>query len=181
MDTAIKTLLAALVGLVALSGVAAAQGCPECDEDGPANPDNSYHDLDAGAVGDNATALADTDTAVDTQEDDGGFFGWLSLCLHAFVKAIEDATGADTGVDGNANVYASEDGVDADVTVRGADQVVDFDDSPVGDVDGMTWEAMGDAGETVRDANADRPDLPHVDDTTTDLCVNVDVVAVTCG
>src|SRR5687767_8294015 len=54
MDTAIKSLIATLVGLLALSGVAAAQTtCPECDSDGEANPDNSYHDLDLGAVGEN--------------------------------------------------------------------------------------------------------------------------------
>lgn len=183
MDTAIKSLLATLVGLVALSGVAAAQtSCPECDSDGEANPDNSYHDLDLGVVGENQTALADTDAAFDDKSDDGGFFAWLSLCLHAFVQAVEDAIGMDTGVDGNAEAYVSEDGVDVDVTLRAAGEVVDFDDSPVGDVDGMTWEAMGDVSADVRDATAGRPELPHVDDTSADLCVNVDAVLVpACG
>ena len=181
MDTAIKSLLATLVGLLALSGVAAAQTCPECDSDGEANPDNSYHDLDAGVVGESKAVLADSDAAFDEKSDDGGFFAWLSLCLHAFVQAIEDAVGMDTGVDGNAEAYVSEDGIDVDVTVRAAGEVVDFDDSPVGDLDGMTWEAMGDVGADVRDATADRPELPHVDDTSTDLCVDVDVLVPACA
>lgn len=182
MDTAIKSLIAALGGLLALSGAAAAQtGCPECDEDGEASADNSYHDLDAGVVGENETVLADSDAAVDDKQADGGFFAWLSLCLHAFVKAVEDAVGMDTGVDGNAEAYVSEDGVDVDVTVRAAGEVVDFDDSPVGDADGMTWEAMGDVSADVREATADRPELPHADDTTTDLCVDVDALVVACG
>lgn len=181
MDTAIKTLLATLVGLVALSGVAAAQTCPECDEDGGSNPENSYHDLDLGVVGEDERVLADSDTAFDDKSDDGGFFAWLSLCLHAFVQAVEDAIGMETGVDANAEAYVSEDGVDVDVTARAAGEVVDFDDSPLGDVDGMTWEAMGDVSADLRDATAARPEAPHLDDTSTEICVNVDVLLPACA
>lgn len=182
MDTAIRNAIVALVGLVALSGVATAQGCPECDEDGPADPDNSYHDTDAGLVlNETDRVLADTDVALDDKTADGGFFAWLSLCFNAFIQKVEDAVGLGTGVDANAEAYVSEDGVDVDVTARALGQVVDFDDSPIGHADGETWKVMGEVSADVRDLRSDLPEAPDAPDTFVDVCANADLSLVTCG
>lgn len=183
MDTAIKSMIATLVGLLAISGIAAAQSCPECDEDGAANPENSYHDTDVGLIlNETDDVLVDTDAAYDDKSNDGGFFAWLSLCLHVFIQKIEDAVGLETGVDANAEAYVSEDGVDVDVTARALGEVVDFDDSPAGDLDGQTWEAMGEVSAEVRAVRSQLPEAPHAPDTFVDLCVNAELLhTVTCG
>lgn len=180
MSTIIRALLATLVGLLAFSGVAAAQNssCPECDEDGASNPTNSYHSVDLGVVNDSYEALGDTDVAFDEETADRGFFGWISICLSAFLEKVGGIVGLDA--DANAEVYVEEDGVDVDATARlDGKKLVDFDESPVGHLDGKTWAHMKAVGNATR--SVDRPDLPHVQDTDLDVCVHAEVRLATCG
>lgn len=173
MSPALRALIATLAALVAVSGLAAAEPCPECDEDGePA--DNTYHSIDLGVVHDNATALADTDLALSHQNDEKGFWGWISICLTAFVDKVGEMLGVEADVNGHADVYASEEGVDVDASLED----VDFDESALGDLDGMTFEAMGE----VNDRRAQMGlgghlplGAPEMDDTDTDVCVHADL------
>lgn len=173
-----KSILIGLVAFLALAGVASAQSsCPECDEDGDGNTDNPYHSVDAGAILNNTTALADTDVAHSQNDDEKGLWAWLSICLSAMVGPIEDLLGVDTGLDSNTEVFASEDGVDLDATVHFGDETIDFDDSEVGDLDGMTWEAAQDVNAARDELPADVPqaEIPDYDGIDVDVCVT-DVV-----
>lgn len=134
------TLLAALVGLLALAGVASAQTaeCPECDEDVPANDDCTYSSVDTGFVGKNATSLVDTDLCVREADESGGWWAVFSLCL----TQVLEAGGELIGVFVTLDIFASEDGLDVDGGIATTDgEVLDFDDSPIGDLDDQTWEA----------------------------------------
>jgi hypothetical protein len=74
--------------------------------------------------------------------------------------------------------------VDVDATLHTAAGDVDFDDGPLGDVDGQTWETM----QEVPDLPQDRPHVTELEDelgvevpdTDTDVCVVGDVVTVEC-
>ena len=184
---AIRTLIA-IAALLALAGVAAAQNtpCPECDPDGePA--DNSYHSVDLGAVEDNSTeALADTDAAHSHDGDEKGFWTWISICLSAFVQAVEDAVGIHTDVDANVEVYADSEGVDLDASVTGVQHVCtalgveepcdwSFDQSDLGDADGMTYEAIATVEATTGEDLFVPAVLPDTGDDDTDVCVHLDV------
>lgn len=185
--------LISLVGLLAIAGMASAQNnpCPECDPDGePA--DNSYHSVDAGLIDGNATtenaeALVDTDVAYNHDpEDEKGFYTWISICLSAFVDYVEDIVGIHTDVDAHVEVYSDSEGTDVDASVTGLQYVCgaanvnmtcdyDFDDSELGDADGMTYEAIA-AAEATTGVDVWVPAvLPDTDDTDTDLCVHVDL------
>lgn len=179
MRTLLRTMMC-LIALLAFAGVAAAQNvpCPECDADGDA-VDSNYYSVDAGLVGDDAEALVDTDAATSHANTGGGFFAWLSVCLSAFLQKVGDAVGVD--LDANAEAYVDSDGVDLDATVRAGDHVVDLDDSPVGDVDGMTYEAIaqieGATGADVEIPNA----LPETEDLDLDLCLSAEIALATCA
>ena len=139
------TLLAALVGLLAVAGVASAQEaieCPECDEDVPAMDDCTYSSYDTGYVSENYTSLVDTDVCVHEADESGGWWATFSLCL----TEILSACGEMLGVFATLNVFASEDGVDVDGGIETTDGVsLDFEDSPLADLDDATWESTPDA------------------------------------
>lgn len=180
-----KRMLLALVVLLGAAGFASAQSsCPECDEDGESNPDNTYHSIDVGAI-ENATrsaALVDTDAAHGHEVGtESGFWAWLSLCLHAFLGEIEEVLGIDTGVDGNVEVYAEDGGIDLDATLHVGNETLDFDNSEIGDLDGMTWEAMG----SVNDARRELPvtaetRVPDYDSIDIDVCLYADLGVAGC-
>lgn len=180
--TYLRILLGSVVALLAFAGVASAQ-CPECDEDGESNPDNTYHSVDLGAL-ENQTqseALADSDFSHGHQAPGNGFWAWLSLCLHAFVGAIEEALGVDTGIDGNVEAYVDENGADLDATLYVGDERIDFDDSAIGDVDGMTWEVMAEVN--AARAGTETPELPAIpeyDGIDVDLCLYADLNVAGC-
>lgn len=187
-----------LLALVTISGVAAAQNapCPECDDDGPDNLENSYSSVDLGYVGNGSEALADTDLATSHLNDDKGFWAWLGICLSAWLEKVGHAIGVQTDVDASAEVYASEDGVDLDANVHGVQRVcavadetlscdLDFDRSDVGDLDGMTWEVMQDVN-AQRDAlGLQTPVLPgeglDAPSADLDLCLHAELEVVACG
>lgn len=178
-------LIMALLALVAVAGVAAAQsGCPECDEDGDGNPDNMYWSVDGGALGDGGHVLADTDVATSHSDDEKGFWSWISICLSAFVEGVENVLGLDTGIDEDAHVeaYVSEDGVDLDASALGE---VDFDESELGDLDGMTWEVMQDVNAQREAAGIPRYTplgVPEdVEGGEVDACVRADLALGVCG
>lgn len=180
--TYLRILLGSVVALLAVAGVASAQ-CPECDDDGESNPENTYHSIDLGAL-ENQTqseALADADFSHAHQAPGNGFWSWLSLCLHAFVGAVEEALGVDLGVDGNAEAYVSEDGADIDATLYVGEERIDFDESAIGDVDGMTWEVMTEVN-TMRDGTEtpDLPTLPDYDGIDADVCLYGDINVAGC-
>lgn len=145
----------ALLALLAFAGVAAAQ-CAECDEDGPAD-DSRYSSLDTGVITDDATTLVDVDQSVG--ENQHGRFSWLALCFQFF-----DVLGNSIGVMFDA--FVSEDGADIDATANVNGHEVDFDDSPLGDLDGATWNAMDKTGVELP---VDHTLLPEVD---IDHCLN---------
>lgn len=183
----------AIVGLVAITGVATAQNapCPDCDPDGE-GVDNSYHSVDAGFVDANTThesaeLLADTDVAYDHDpESDKGFWLWFALCLSAFVDAVEDAVGLHTDVDANVETYADSEGVDVDASVSGLRHVCgfaqvnmtcdqDFDESELGGVDGMTYEAIAAVEATTGEDVWIPSVVPETEDSDTDVCVHADL------
>lgn len=199
-------ILTGLMALVALAGVASAQNdpCPECDPDGPDNPENTYSSLDLGVLGNDTEALADSDWAVSHSDDEKGFWSWLSLCLGVFIAHVEDVLGVEVDVDGNVEAYVSQDGVDLDATVQMDDAVcqnVDgnvtatlgddggcafgFDRSAAGDLDGQTWETLGEANAELR-ANGVEPHVvgfpgeyaPSVDE---DVCLHAEMELGLCG
>lgn len=188
-----------LAALLALAGVAAAQNapCPECDPDGQANPDNSYHSVDAGlanVTGDGSEVLADTDVAYGHTGDEKGFWTWIQLCLSVFLDKIEDAVGIHTDLDANAEVYASEEGVDLDASARGLQDVCtaigvqkdcdyNFDESELGELDGKTWETMSTIeAATGMDVSVPSELLPpDTGSSDTDVCIQADIELVACG
>lgn len=157
-------LLAALLSLVAFAGVAAAQEaveCPECDEDVPANDDCTYSSYDSGYLSENYTSLVDTDMCVHEADEDGGWWATFSLC----VTEILSACGEMLGVFASLNVFASEDGVDVDGGISTTDGLeVDFEDTPLGDLDDATWENSPDA-----DAPGLPVELPELPSEATDV------------
>lgn len=159
----IHKLLMALLALVALSGTAFAQTdvpCPECDEDG--EPDDSwYSSVDTGVLSNETGILEDTDVSVG--ENENGRFTWLQYCLQFF-----DLLGNQIVITYEA--FISEDGADVDgsVTVNG-EEVANFDDTPVGEIDDATWEHMEELG---LETPVDHDDLPEGIDV--DECVFVD-------
>lgn len=185
---AFRTLIV-LAGLLAIAGVAAAQNapCPECDPDGEP-VDNSYHSIDVGLIEENSTELlADTDASHSHSGDEKGFWLWFALCLSAFVQHIEDTLGIHTDVDANAEVYADSEGVDLDASVHGVQHVCaelgvnatcdwSFDQSELGDADGMTYEAIAGV-EAATGADVFVPSvLPDTGDDDTNVCVTVDLM-----
>lgn len=183
-------ILTGLLALVAVSGLASAQDdpCPECDPDGGSNPDNTYSSVDVGALHGESKALADSDWATSHSDDEKGFWTWLSLCLSAFLSEWKEMLGVEADADAGVETYASQDGVDLDATVQADDQVCEplpddaraalgddgscalgFDRSAAGDLDGRTWEAMGDVNARLDEAGVDRrapvpgETLPSVD------------------
>ena len=145
------TLLAMLVGLLAVAGFAAAQEtveCPECDEDVPPMDDCAYSSYDSGYVSENHTSLVDTDQCIHEADENGGWWATFSLCI----TEVLSACGEMFGVWGSLNVFASEDGVDVDGGIETTDGLgLDFEDTPLGDLDDATWENAPDA---------DAPGLP---------------------
>lgn len=187
-----------LAVLLAFSGAAAAQNapCPECDEDDGGSHNNSYSSIDLGVVDDEAELLADTDVANGHGNEESGFWAWLSICLSAWLQAIGDAVGLQTDADASVEVFVSEDGVDLDMDVRGAQHACaavdpalecdfDFDESDLGDLDGMTWEAMADVNAEREALGLGTPTLPGdgLDTPSADLdaCLHADLALVACG
>lgn len=181
-----------IAAALAVTGVAAAQNnpCPECDPDGEP-VENSYHSVDVGAIVENETGvvtdeiLADTDVAHSHGDDEKGFWLWFALCLSAFLQHVEDALGIHTDVDANVEVYAESNGVDVDANVAGLQSICDelkvdtscdvnFDQSRLGDADGMTWEAVANV-EAATGTDVFAPSvLPDTGDSDTDLCVTAE-------
>lgn len=184
-------ILTALAAMLALAGVAAAQ-CPECDPDGAAGSDGSYSSIDLGAIHHDGGAVADTDLSV-ADEGSSGFWAWLSVCLTVFIDSIEDLIGFDTGLQASADAYVSEDGIDLDAAVDLADlcastpvgETVDcattFDESPLGDLDGQTWQVA----EEVHAAGAPYVGMPvsndAVDGIDVDACLVAELAIASCG
>lgn len=182
MTTGTKFLMS-LAALLAIAGFASAQSvCPECDEDGDGVADNTYHDVDLGVVEDHAEALVDTDLAHGHNDDEKGLWAWFSLCLSAWIGKIEEALGMDTDVDANVDAYVSEDGLDLDATAYLGGERVDFDDSELGDLDGMTWDAMADVHATLGSTGAEIPraEIPDYQGLDVDVCVNVEIGIIDC-
>lgn len=188
-------MLIVAAGLLAIAGVASAQNdpCPECDPDGEPG-ENSYHSVDAGLIGANATGthvtevLADTDVAYNHDaESEKGFWTWVSICFSAFLQKVEEMVGVETDVDANVEVYSDSEGTDIDASVTGVQDActaleVDtecdwsFDQSELGDADGMTYQAIA-AAEATTGADVFVPSfLPDTEDTDTDVCVTVELV-----
>lgn len=171
----IRNLLIALVGLLALAGMAAAQdadtSCPECDEDGTPD-DSSYSSVDYGVIDGDQHALVDTDASYGEKED-GTFFTWMQLCWSIFLEDVEDLLGVDVvDVDGFLEVYEGEDGTDVDGGVWvGGEQVADFDDSPLGDLDGILSEFF---------VEAPIEDVPETDGIDEDACVDAHDLGLEC-
>ena len=176
-------ILAGLAVLLAVAGWASAQNaeCPECDADGVPGVNSSYSSVDLGVIDeDDLEAIADTDASLSDHRSET-FFGWISICLSAFVDSIAGLVGLDLDLDANAEVYASEHGVDVDATVLSeGEEALDFDASALGDLDGATFEAMG----GVRDATGLDVDggvgglVP--DGLDVDACLEVDLAIVAC-
>lgn len=185
--------LIVIAAMLALVGVAAAQNnpCPECDPDGESY-DNSYHSVDAGLIDGNATAehaeaLVDTDVSYNHDaESEKGFWTWFSICLSAFADYVEDIVGVHTDVDANAQVYSDSQGTDVDASVTGLQYICgaanvnmtcdyNFDDSEVGDADGMTYEAVSTVEATTGEDVWVPSVLPDTEDSDTDVCVHVDL------
>ena len=198
-------ILTGLLALLALTGVASAQNdpCPECDPDGGENPDNTYSSIDLGLVGNDTEVLGDTDWAVSHSDDEKGFWAWLSLCLGVFLAHVEEILGVEVDADASVEAYLSEDGIDLDATVQMEDEVcqnVDgnvtaalgdngecvfgFDRSELGDLDGQTWEVMGDANAQLREAGVDvhvpfpGEHAPSIDE---DVCVEAELELGLCA
>lgn len=191
---AIRTLIV-LAGLLAIAGVAAAQNapCPECDADGGSDPLNSYHSVDVGVIEDDSTeVLGDTDAAYSHDGDERGFWAWLSVCLSVFVQHVEDALGVQTDADANVEVYADSEGVDVDAAVYGTQAYCDmigvqedceptFDESELGDADGMTYQAIADVEATTGQDVFVPAFLPDTGDSDTDACLYADLELGLCG
>lgn len=188
MRAYISTLIG-LAALLAIAGVASAQNtpCPECDPDGEP-VENSYHSVDLGVVDEEETeVLADTDASHSHDGDEKGFWLWFSLCLNAFVQHVEDALGIHTDVDANAQVYADSEGADVDATLHVSQHVCDavgvstacdqdFDESELGDLDGMTYEAIAEVEATTGQDAFVPAVLPDTGDSDTDVCVHAELV-----
>lgn len=175
-----KRILLGLALLLMAAGAASAQSsCPECDEDGKDNPNNTYHNIDVGFVENKTEALVDTDVAHSHEGEDSGFWAWLSICLHAFLGHIEEALGIDSGVDANAEAFVSDEGVDLDATLYVGAERVDFDESAVGDLDGQTWEAMKPVANLTRESGlpTGTPDYQGLD---VDVCVTAELGIIEC-
>jgi hypothetical protein len=120
-----------------------------------AYPDDRYYDADASAATDAVGGALDADASHSSVDDakDGTVWGWFSLRLSAVIAKITDLVTVDTpelpdtpvdlpdlgALDAGVDVYASSEGVDLDADAMGHT----FDDSPAGELDGKTWEAMG--------------------------------------
>lgn len=125
-------ILLVVLALLAVSGVAAAAECPDCDGDG--EPDESrYSSYDTGVLADEGGMLVDTDQSVG--ENEQGRFTWLQLCVRLF-----DELGDFFAL--QFEQYASEEGVDVDARVTAKDETVDLEDTLAGDLDDATWDAM---------------------------------------
>ena len=192
-------ILTGLMAMITIAGVASAQNdpCPECDDDGPNNPDNTYSSVDLGVIGNDTEALGDTDWAVSHTDDEKGFWAWLSICLSVFVQHVETLLGMEVDTDANVNAYLSEDGIDLDATVKMEDEVCSgldgnvtsalgdngtctfsFDRSDLGDLDGQTWEAMGEVNAQL-EANGVELHVPFPGETVPsvdeDVCLHVEL------
>lgn len=185
-----------LAALLAIAGAAAAQNdpCPDCDDDGAGNENNSYHSVDVGATVENETGtttkevLADTDSAHSHDDDENGLWLWMAICLSAFLQHVEDVLGIHTDIDVNAEVYAESNGVDVDASLTGAQPACDaigaqtacafdFDDSEAGDADGMTWQAIA-AAEAATGQDVWAPAvIPDTGDSDTDVCLQAEFIA----
>lgn len=175
-------LAAALAFLVALAGMASATPeCPACDPAGEPGTNSSYSSVDLGVVEDGAETLVDTDASVADSDSPTGFFAWFTLCFTAFFDAVGDLVGLDLGWESGIAFFGSQDGVDVDASAGALGYGVDLDGTPLGELDGETWEIFGDA----HDAG-----LPYVtppvggeaipDGTVVEGCVEGYAVAVTC-
>lgn len=183
-------LLTALAGLLALSGLAAAQECPECDEDGEPGTSGSYSSFDTGYVTEDGVFLVDTDMSVADADDPKGFWSWMSVCITAILDCFEEILGFDTGFQGNAELYTSEQGMDLDATFRLVDPACDvapeectfsFDESELGHLDDETWQGSTELHEMLgEDAFTEGlmpADLGGLDGTDVDQCVQGDHLA----
>lgn len=162
MRCIIRILTLGLTTMLAFAGTATAAG-PGLDaaHDAYVDAGDRYADLDAAAATDEAAAGLDTDANVADPEaaKDGGFFGWLQVGWTSFVAklgGVFDALGHDApDADGGAEAYVSDDGVDLDASLGGHT----FDGSPVGDVDGKTFETMTTAKGKVEEVKGKLPTL----------------------
>lgn len=159
MRNTTRNLTIGLLALLTLAGTASADGAvggvdasattdhASAQAEGFVNSDARYADLDAGAATDEAAGALDTDANVAHPKSiqGGGFFGWIEVrwsTLVAKLDGVFEALGHDAPTtDGAVEAYVSTDGVDLDANVSG----VEFDRSPLGEVDGKTWEASATA------------------------------------
>ena len=149
-----------LMTMLAFSGVASAAG-PDASHDAYVDAEDRYADLDGAASTDEGAAGLDTDANVADPESakDGGFFGWLQVCWSTFVDKVggvfEKLGHEEPEVDGGAEAYVSDDGIDLDASVGEHT----FDGSPVGHLDGKTFETMTTVHGKVGEAKGHVPDL----------------------
>lgn len=165
-------IVTSLLVLLAAAGVASAQ-CVECDADGEPGVNSSYSSVDVGAVSDEAMGYVDTDWSVADSDHPSGFWVWISLCFGAFVEKLEHALGLESGVEGNVELFAGENGMDLD----GAVGDLSFEDSPAGELDDATWQHMGEMPVDLPAMPAGGESMPETD---VDVCVLVSV-AVPCN
>ena len=172
--TSTTRILLGLAALLVVAGAASAQ-CPECDEDGDGNADNTYHNVNLGLVENETGTLVDTDAAHGHLSGGQGFWGWLSLCLSVLLAPIEEALGVDLGVDANAEAYVSEEGADLDATLYLGGDRWSFDESEIGDLDGQTWEVMAEANAARNEAGVGPSsypaEIPDYEGVNVDVCV----------
>lgn len=171
MTNGMRILVGTLAAILAIAGSGAAQApdIPLHDSHDIAteagslgaeyglHDEGNYGDLDAAAAADGASAALDADGSVARLDDEKGLWSWLSLRFGAFVSQVAQTLGLDLAAEGDLELYASEDGIDLDATLLGETSAsaevgaagaaldADLDETPAGELDGKTWELMGEA------------------------------------
>lgn len=177
MPTTTKIVIA-LAALVAMSSVASADpGCPDCHtQPVPIKNDCGYSSAHQGAHAANVTDAARGELCVANAHHKQGPWVKLGLCFEGIVNKVAQTLGLKVNLD----LYASQDGVDLDSSADVAGQHVDYERSPLGKTDDMTWPALaqvhGQVDDKVpvntRDVPVGGDTLPHAN---VDVCAKAKV------